>query len=90
MREDNVKLIVGIKEISPLLRFDRPNKPSFIKVNVTLSTMTDRLIFAEVRKTEILEDIEEGDVAEVELSFAGSQKGDKKYNNIFINSITKK
>lgn len=90
MKEDNVTLVVGIKEIGPLLSFDRVGKSSFVKINVTLSTMSDKLIFAEVRKTELLDDFSEGDVVEVNLSFSGSQKGTMKYNNIFINQITKK
>lgn len=90
MREDNVKLTVGIKEIGPLLNFDRPGKSSFVKINVSLLTMTDKLIFAEVRKIDIIKGFQEGDVVDVTLSFAGSQKGTMKYNNIFINEITKK
>tara|TARA_R110000772_G_scaffold220798_1_gene331229 strand:- start:308 stop:583 length:276 start_codon:yes stop_codon:yes gene_type:complete len=90
MREDNVHLVVGIVEIGPLMKFDRVGKSSFVKKNVTLKTMTDKLIFAEIRKMELLEGIVEGDVVDVKMSFSGSQKGEKKYNNIFINGIIKK
>lgn len=90
MREDNVSIVVGFHEIGELMNFDRKGKPSFIKRNITLKTMNDSLIFAEVRKMELLDGVEEGMVAEVKLSFSGSQKGDKKYNNVFINEINLK
>lgn len=90
MRDDNVSIVVGIVEIGPMLKFDRPGKASFVKRNVTLQTINDKLIFSEVRKMEILDGFNEGDLVEVKLSFAGSQKGEKKYNNIFINEMVKK
>jgi len=90
MREDNVHLVVGIVEIGQLMQFDRVNKSSFVKRNITLKTMTDKLIFAEIRKMDLLKDIEVGDVVDVKMSFSGSQKGEKRYNNIFINDITKR
>lgn len=90
MREDNVEIVVGIKEIGPILNFNRDDKSSFIKRNITLITVTDKLIFAEIRKMELLDDFQEGDLVTVKLSFSGSQKGDKLYNNIFINEIKKK
>lgn len=90
MREDNVEIVVGIREIGPLLKFDRSAKSSFVKRNVTLQTITDKLIFAEVRKMEILDGFNEGDLVVATLSFAGSQKGEKKYNNIFINELKAK
>ena len=90
MREDNVHLIVGIVEIGQLMEFNRENKSSFVKRNLTLRTMSDKLIFSEIRKMDLLNGIAQGDVVEVAMSFSGSQKGEKKYNNIFINNITKK
>ena len=72
--------------------FRRNTKPDFSKKMVDLVTSDNQRLYCEIRNSNIpkLERIEVDDVVLVEILFAGSEKNDKKYNNLYIINIQKK
>ena len=59
---------------------------------VTIVTEDDQKLFLEIREA-MLNKIQKlgivyGDVVEIGFVFLGSQKGERKFNNLFLNSIT--
>lgn len=86
----NLSIIEGeIISVSAPLHIERREKPSFVKVTMGLRTSDGQIIFFEVRESVIsFEQLLSGGTASVEYYFAGSIKGDKKYNNIIAKHIT--
>lgn len=82
-----------ITEIGELLHIQRINLPDLYKRVYTLETADGQRLFPEIRnvKLKLLDknQIQEGDLVRVEFSFEGSQRGDKRYNNIYTNNIEK-
>jgi hypothetical protein len=90
MYKENIPLVCQIKEIGEEQTFNRVKKAPFKKRMISLETSDGQRLFCELRKMELLENIEVGNVVNIEISFAGSEKNGKKYNNIFINKMSKK
>lgn len=90
MNKTNISLTCLILEIGEEQKFNRTNKKPFSKRMVSLQTSDGQKLFAEVRKMYLLDGIHENDIVDVKISFAGSEKNNKKYNNIFINGLKKK
>ena len=89
-KKENIDLVCQIVSISDTERIERKGKPVFFKKTVTIQTHDGQILFCEIRKMKLLKNIIEGDIVDVSISFAGSTKNGKRYNNIFINSLTKK
>lgn len=89
--KDTRKRTVEIIDIGELQIFRRENKPDFSKVMVDVKTSDGQKIYCEVRNSHIptLNPLKIGDIVEIEYIFAGSEKNDKKYNNVFIVDIKK-
>lgn len=88
--KENINLMCKVEHIGEIQRFNRTNKAAFFKRMIDLSTHDGQLLYCEVRKMQLLESIRIGDIIEIGISFAGSNKNGKKYNNIFINELKKK
>lgn len=60
---------------------------------LTIVTSDKQKFFPELRNNKLYllesENLEVGDTVKIEFSFEGSEKNGKRYNNIFIASITK-
>ena len=58
---------------------------------LTIETIDEQVLYPEVRnaKLKLLENMYENSTVEIEISFEGSEKNGKRYNNIYINNITK-
>lgn len=89
------KILTGIvEEIGGLVQLNRKKdgKDIYKKV-LTIKEADGQLSYIDVLNQRIksVEDqnIEEGDIVEIEYSFKGSERDGKKFNNIFCNSITK-
>lgn len=89
------KILTGIvEEIGGLVQLNRKKdgKDIYKKV-LTIKEADGQLSYIDVLNQRIksIEDqnIEEGDIVEIEYSFKGSERDGKKFNNIFCNSITK-
>jgi len=87
MNKNNIPLTCQILEIGEEQTFNRTNKKPFTKRMVSLQTSDGQKLFAEVRKMYLLDGITQGNIVNIEISFAGSEKNGKKYNNIFINKL---
>lgn len=93
-REINYFNVTGtITHIGELLHIQRTNLPDLYKRIYTLEMTDGQKLFPEIRnvKLKLFEkhQIQEGDLVRIEFSFEGSQKGDKRYNNIYTNNIEK-
>jgi hypothetical protein len=80
-----------ITEISELVHIQREGIPDLYKRVLTIETIDKQILYPELRngKLKMLEDLYENSVVEIEFSFEGSEKNNKKYNNIYINNITR-
>lgn len=87
MHKQNIPLVCQVIEIGEEQTFNRTNKKPFSKRMISLETSDGQKLFAELRKMHLLNGINEGNIVNVEISFAGSEKNGKKYNNIFINKM---
>jgi hypothetical protein len=88
--KENVKLMCQIKEIGPLKKFTRTNKSTFVKRVITLETQDGQILYCELRRMNLLDEMPIGTIIDVEISFAGSEKNGKRYNNIFINKMRRR
>lgn len=88
--KENITLICKVEHLGEIQRFNRPGKAAFFKRMVDLSTYDGQILYCEVRKMQLLDSVRPNDIVEVGISFAGSNKSGKKYNNIFINELIKK
>lgn len=90
---ENTKFILTaqVTEIGELDQIRRTTKPDLYKRILRLETSDAQVLYAEIRNAALKvldrEGIIEGTIVEVSISFQGSMKGDKRYNNILITSI---
>ena len=89
---ENKFLLKGIvTEIGDMVQIRRTTKPDIYKKMITIITEDEQKVFMEVRNTGIKElereGIKEFSRVDVEFIFEGSEKEDKKYNNVIIKSI---
>jgi len=91
MRKDYLKIKGVVTEIGELVHIQRTGIPDLYKRVLTIETIDEQVLYPEVRngKLKMLDDIYENSTVEIEFSFEGSEKNDKRYNNIYINTITK-
>lgn len=84
-------LTAKITEIGDLIQIRRTTKPDMYKRVLTLETEDSQILYPEIRNTglKILEreGIVIGDTVDIEYTFQGAEKNEKKYNNILIQSI---
>ncbi len=84
-------LTAKITEIGELIQIRRTTKPDMYKRVLTLETEDSQILYPEIRNTglKILEreGIVIGDTVDIEYTFQGAEKNEKKYNNILIQSI---
>lgn len=82
-----------VKEISDIIHIRRNNAPDMYKKVVTIVTQDGQKLFVDLINSRLnileREEIVEGSVVDVEYLFKGSQKGDRKYNNIFCRDLKK-
>ena len=91
MRKDFLKIKGIVTKIGDLVHIERKGVSDLYKRVLTLETIDEQVLYPEIRnnKLSMLEDIPEQSVVEIEFSFEGSEKNDKRYNNIYINNITR-
>lgn len=89
MRKDYLKIKGLITEIGELVHIKREGIPDLYKRVLIVETSDEQVLYPEVRnsKLKLLDNIEEGAVVEIEFSFEGSEKNDKRYNNIYVNNL---
>jgi hypothetical protein len=63
----------------------------FCKCTITLYTVDDQKLYVELRNSNIsmLDVIPEGTIVDVDIIFLGSEKNDKRYNNLIATKIKK-
>lgn len=80
-----------IEDISDIQQIRRTTKPDLLKRTISLITEDGQKVFIEIRNAYIKELQREGVVinsfVDVDFVFEGSEKGDKKYNNIILRKI---
>ena len=90
----NYKLTGVVEEIGDLLHMKKGNNsPDLYKKVVTIITADQQKLYVDLINIRLKalesENIQQGDIVEVEYSFKVSERDGKKYNNIFCNSIKK-
>jgi hypothetical protein len=84
---------VVVHDISELITIERKDNRDMKKIMVTLETTDGQVLFAELRnnKIDLMNKVKLAvkDKVTVSFTFQGSQKKDKKYNNIYIVTIKK-
>lgn len=82
-----------ITHISEVVHVKRDNVPDLYKRIITVVEPDEQTSFCELRnaKLKLFErlQLQEGDNVLIEYSHEGSEKNGKKYNNIYINNISK-
>jgi hypothetical protein len=85
------KLKGTVHFIGDLVHIKREGIPDLYKQVLTVETPDGQILYPELRngKLKILEseNIKQGSAVEIEFLFQGSEKNDKRYNNIYIYSI---
>ena len=78
-----------IEYIGQIETYERKNKSSLVKQNITLKTKDGQRLFAELRSHcfEKVKYLRKGQSVKIGYNFAGSIKNNKRYNNIIINEI---
>lgn len=91
MAQIPTKLRALLKEKGPKRTFKKGTVAEFSKVVISLETVDNQLLFVEVRnkKIEDLDLLPEGSIVLVDIVFVGSEKNDKKYNNLIVTKIEK-
>lgn len=91
MKKEYLRIIGVVTEIGELTHIQRSGIPDINKVVLTVETIDGQILYPELRnkKLQLLENIEEGCVVNIEFSFEGSEKNNKRYNNIYINNLIK-
>lgn len=90
------KITGTITYIGDTITIDRSSKniPNLDKKIIKIETQDGQVLFPELRnkKIPLFESmyLREGDLVDIEVSFQGSEKNGKRYNNIFINEIKPK
>ena len=89
MKKEFLKLKGVIIEIGELVHIQRNGIPDLYKRVLTVETIDEQVLYPELRngKLQLLDNIEEGCVVNIEFSFEGSEKNNKRYNNIYINNL---
>ena len=77
--------------IEPIAVFERLYIPNLTKQVFTLETLDEQILYLETRnaKVKLLENIDVNSIVEVEFTFEGSEKNNKRYNNLIVQKITK-
>ena len=91
MAQIPTKIRALLKEKGQIKTFKEGTNLEFSKVVLSLQTVDDQILYVEVRNKRIayLEEIPVGSIVNVEVIFAGSEKNNKRYNNILVTKITK-
>ena len=91
MKKEYLKIKGVITEIGELVHIQREGIPDLYKKVLTIETIDEQVLYPEVRnaKLKLLENMYENSTVEIEFSFEGPEKNGKRYNNIYINNITK-
>ena len=80
-----------VQEIGDLIQIRRVGKPDLFKRVLTIEVNEGGVLYPEIRNNNIKviekEGIEIGSNIEMEFSFQGTEKDNKKYNNILVESI---
>lgn len=89
MKKKYLTISGTLEKIGELIHIPRRTNDLYKRV-LTIITPDNQKLFPELRnnKLSILDTLNEGDFVTIEFSFEGSEKNDKRYNNIFIYSIT--
>lgn len=89
--ENPLELIAEITQISDLTQIRRTTRPDLYKKTLTLQTSDGQVLYPEIRNSllKVLdrEGIEVGTLVKVQITFQGSEKAGKQYNNILIQTI---
>ena len=80
-----------IEEISDLVHIVRKDLPDLYKKMLVVTISDGQKLFPEIRNKNLsqLDNIKTNDIVNIEFTFEGSEKNGKRYNNIYINQITK-
>lgn len=80
-----------VLEVGELLIYQREGKDTLYKKMLVVRTKDGQKFFPEIRnkKISLLNDINVGDNVDLQFTFEGSEKNNKRYNNVYINNITK-
>lgn len=91
MKKEYLKIKGVITEIGELVHIQREGITDLYKKVLTIETIDEQILYPEVRnaKLKLLDNMYENSTVEIEFSFEGSEKNGKRYNNIYINNITK-
>jgi hypothetical protein len=85
------KLKGTVHAVGDLIHIKRDNIPDLLKRVLTVETPDGQVLYPELRNGKIKmiekEGIVEGTLVEIEFLFQGSEKNNKRYNNIYIFSI---
>lgn len=85
------KLQGKIEEIGDLVHITRDNLSDLFKKILVITTSDSQRLYPEIRNNNLnqLDNIKVNDIVDIEYTFEGSEKNGKRYNNIYINQITK-
>lgn len=90
-RKETIKKDVTVTGMSELLHIKRKGKGDLFKRVLDVVTDDGQVFYAELRNSKLKlfeqQGIETGCRASLEFVFQGSQKQEKKYNNIYITDI---
>ena len=79
--------------IGDLVHIERGKIPDLYKRTLTVELSDGQKLFPEIRNVRLkqldIQNIQANDFIELEYSFEGSEKNGKRYNNLYINKITK-
>jgi hypothetical protein len=91
MQKDFLTIKGVITEIGELVHISRQGIPDLYKKVLTVETIDGQILYPEVRngKLKLLDDVYENSTVKIEFSFEGSEKNGKRYNNIYVNDLTK-
>lgn len=91
MNKETIKLTGTLNAIGDLERIQRNSKPDLHKKVLTFETTDGQVLFPEVRnrKLDLLDHINVGDKVSIEIIFQGSEKNNKRYNNIYTCNVQK-
>ena len=93
MNKQIFKLKGTVTSMGELIHIPRTGIPDLFKRVLTIELLDGQVLYPEVRnqRLKILdrEQIEVNDFVELGYTFEGSEKNNKRYNNIYVNSIKK-
>lgn len=85
------KLKGTVHVVGEELHIERNGIPDLFKRVLTIETPDGQILYPELRNAKLKmiesEGIKQGSTVEIEYLFQGSEKNDKRYNNIYIYSI---